>query len=513
MGVGGRIHEAMDLVRSGGVPGRAPSPFAAAFYRGTREIFQFPSYGGAPLDPRTRHRGGWLPQTEIEKILADYFAALGGEIMWETELTGLRQVNGCVVCEMKDGSEARCSWLVGCDGGRSTVRRALGIALVGPDTGRDMLLGDVSLDFDDVPPGARWPAGPVLVWLTKDGVISSATHRLDEQWRVMGTVSRAAGAETVTTTTIDLLQRTMNERLGDGAPRITDASWLSSWAVSARLANAYRSGRVFIGGDAAHVHSPVGGQGMNLGIADAFNLGWKLSLVCNGEASDGLLDTYEVERRAAAADALGWVARNTRLLVGKTMFHRLMRDYVVAPAHRSARVRRATLLRASQIRLNYRQSRLSTSYGRFPRHALQAGDRLPDARCTIDGRSAHLLDIMQGIGWQLLALTGRGPGIAGSGTVDGAMRRLADELGSSGSVHLVDARAGHKNGWDGSVLLDEDHDVHAALGTDRPALYLIRPDGYVGLRCALPAAEGTIRNYFAVALGTGRGVAAHEHRN
>ncbi|MCA2208033.1 rifampin monooxygenase [Nocardia rosealba] len=237
-----------------------------------------------------------LPQPVTERLLTEHAVALGAEIRRGTELVGLTQDEHAVTAELADGSSLVARYLVGCDGGRSTVRSLVGIGFPGEPSRADTLLGEMRLT---APPETvtavntevrrtqlRFGAGPI-----GDGF-----------YRVVVPAAGVARDRTVAPTFDELRQQLIaiaGTDLGAHAPR-----WISRFGDSTRLADEYRRGRVLLAGDAAHIHPPLGGQGLNLGIQDAMNLGWKLAAEVAGWAPPGLLDSYAAERRPVAADVL-----------------------------------------------------------------------------------------------------------------------------------------------------------------------------------------------------------------
>ncbi|GGQ13830.1 2-polyprenyl-6-methoxyphenol hydroxylase-like FAD-dependent oxidoreductase [Actinomadura coerulea] len=237
-----------------------------------------------------------IPQPVTDRLLAERAAELGAEIQRGREVVGVGQDEHGVTAELADGTRLRSRYLVGCDGGRSIVRRLLGIGFPGEPTRVDTLLGEMQVTAPPEELAAvmaevretqkRFGVGPIgdgvhRIVVPADGVAEdrSAPPTLEEFTRRLRAV---AGTD-----------------FGAHSPR-----WLSRFGDATRLADRYRVGRVLLAGDAAHIHPPVGGQGLNLGIQDAFNLGWKLAAEVEGRAPEGLLDTYHAERHPVAADVL-----------------------------------------------------------------------------------------------------------------------------------------------------------------------------------------------------------------
>ncbi|MBN6041075.1 rifampin monooxygenase [Amycolatopsis sp. 195334CR] len=237
-----------------------------------------------------------IPQTTTDRLLAEHAAEVGAEIRRGSELTGLSQDEDGVTAELADGTRERARYLVGCDGGRSTVRKLLGVDFPGEPAKAETMLGEMEAD------------APVE---TVNSVVAKVreTHKgfglgqlPDGAYRVVvpaATVSEDRSVPPTLAEVKEQLRVYAGTDFGVHSPR-----WLSRFTDATRLAERYRSGRVLLAGDAAHVHPPMGGQGLNLGLQDSFNLGWKLAAELAGWAPDGLLDTYQAERRPVAADVL-----------------------------------------------------------------------------------------------------------------------------------------------------------------------------------------------------------------
>ncbi|MEV8442659.1 rifampin monooxygenase [Actinosynnema sp. NPDC051121] len=237
-----------------------------------------------------------IPQPVTDRLLAERAVELGAEIRRGCELVGFDQDEGGVTVGLADGTRLRARYLVGCDGGRSAVRKLLGIGFPGEPSRAETLLGEMEVD---VPPETLTAVvARVRETEKRFGVVPFG----DGVYRVVVPADGVAEDRAVPPTMEEFRQRlraVAGTDFGVRSPR-----WLSRFGDATRLAERYRSGRVLLAGDAAHVHPPAGGQGLNLGVQDAFNLGWKLAAEVAGWAPEGLLDTYESERRPVAADVL-----------------------------------------------------------------------------------------------------------------------------------------------------------------------------------------------------------------
>ncbi|WP_336317725.1 rifampin monooxygenase [Streptomyces lavendofoliae] len=240
-----------------------------------------------------------IPQTVTERLLAEHATGLGAEIRRGRELVGLSQDDEGVTAELADGTRLRSRYLVGCDGGRSVVRKLLGVGFPGEPATVETLLGDMEVTED--PEVIAAVVAEVRKTQLRFGVIPD----VDGAKGVHRVVVPADGVaeDRTTAPTLDEFKRQLRAFAGTDFG-IHSPRWLSRFGDATRLAERYRVGRVLLAGDAAHIHPPTGGQGLNLGIQDAFNLGWKLAAEVNGWAPEGLLDSYQTERHPVAADVL-----------------------------------------------------------------------------------------------------------------------------------------------------------------------------------------------------------------
>ena len=236
-----------------------------------------------------------IPQTNTDRLLAEHAEQLGTEIRRGCELAGLSQDEDGVTAGLTEGTQLRSRYLVGCDGGRSTVRKVLGVGFPGEASRVETLLGEMEVA---VPPEE---VAAVVAEVRKTQKRFGLSPFGEGVYRVV--VPADGVAEERAAPTLEEFKRQLRAIAGTDfgahSPR-----WLSRFGDATRQAERYRVGRVLLAGDAAHVHPPTGGQGLNLGIQDAFNLGWKLAAEVAGWAPEGLLDSYHVERHPVAADVL-----------------------------------------------------------------------------------------------------------------------------------------------------------------------------------------------------------------
>lgn len=453
------------------------------------------------------------PQYLLEHVLTDLLHALGGEIERSCELVSFRQEGERVLARVRDAAgreeDLQAKWLIGCDGAHSRTRHILGLPFAGNAYDEAFILADVDLDWGR-------SRGEAYFWLHPEGFLAVFPLPHDH-WRLLAGLP----ATEAPPASLELFQQVFSARTGDRRTQISHPTWLSNFSISRRMVSSYRQGRVFLAGDAAHIHSPVGGLGMNTGLQDAYNLGWKLALVLKGKASPSLLDTYQEERLPVARAVLHQTHRNTALVLAKNPVLRLVRDHVLVPLLSVEAIEASFAESRSQLAISYRTSPLSRSFegtsatpgaapawqragsaqrGMAAQVVPQAGDRAPDGPCqrAPAQTATTLFQELQGTTWSLLLFDGREPSETGVTTLI-RMARLAERmLGDEVKPHLILSHGERPEplDWKGSILLDPDHELHARYGADRESLFLIRPDGYIGLR-SHPAREEPLQAYIA----------------
>lgn len=421
-----------------------------------------------------------LPQDEHERLLIDRLAALGVAVERGCELVSFEQSCGGVRARLKrsDGviETFEAAYIAGCDGAHSAVRRTLDIGFGGGTYEHLLYVADVQA------------AGAVI-----DGDVHLALDRTDFMAvfprkpagtaRLVGTVREEAARASPERITWDDVSRRVMGWLPIEVGRV---NWFSTYRVHHRVAEHFRRGRAFLLGDAAHIHSPVGGQGMNTGIGDAVNLAWKLAAVLEGGASESILDSYEPERIAFARRLVQTTDRVFSLVTSASWKARLFRLDVLpgllAVVFRMRAARRLIFRTLSQIGVSYRGSSLSE--GRAG--AVQGGDRLPWVPL---GEGVDNFAALASIAWQV--------------HVYGKPRPALESLCRERGLPL------HAFPWRPAMR---------ASGLERGAAYLVRPDGYVGL--AEPRGEAAALGAYLDARGlhtrgpegaSGMRLAPHDH--
>ena len=286
-----------------------------------------------------------LPQNETERILRKALRAVGGQLMWGCEVTAVKQDLAGSELTVRRGGEGsaqiRARYVVGCDGAHSLVREEVGVPFEGATYPQSFVLADVRM---------RWPLpdDEVQLFFSPEGLVVVAPLP-GGQHRVVATVDEAPPEPSLAD-----VQALLDSR-GPRAPRprVEEIVWSSRFHVHHKVAAKFREGAVFLCGDAAHVHSPAGGQGMNTGIQDAANLAWKLALVLRGHANESLLDSYEQERRPVAHEVVSTAHRLTRVATLRSPVARRLRNVLIASAGRSGWLPRRLATDLAQIGIVY----------------------------------------------------------------------------------------------------------------------------------------------------------------
>lgn len=398
-----------------------------------------------------------LAQIETERLLETNLRRHGGHVEYGSTLADFVQADDGVTATLvrADGSSRTiaCRWLVGCDGAHSKVRATLGLGFDGGRYPQTFVLADVDVDWD-LPRGPAYrfihsAAGdrPAATLVAIPVAGSPRRYRLSRALPD-GAEEAEAAARSPGPEEIDAL---MTPLLPAGA-RLSGQRWSSLYRISHRIVPHYGSGRVFVAGDAAHIHPPVGGQGMNTGLQDAYNLAWKLALACDGRAAPGLLDSYSEERRAVGLDVVESTSR--------ALNEALAQKVPVAG------------MRETQLLVSYRGSSIVSADG---------GDRIPDVGGLRRARVGQPFRLHERLGRGRHVLFGLVDSDAGAATLAAGMAQLRAAVGDAASgFALVPQGIDLAPREDIPVLQDAAGSFAATFAAPAGTSWLARPDGHVG---------------------------------
>lgn len=415
----------------------------------------------------------FLSQAETERVLIEHLGEHAVDVERGVELVGLDTAGEAVDCTLRRGEGGEgdeetvtARYVVGCDGAHSTVRQAAAIPFEGRAYPQTFVLAD--LEADGLEPG--W----AHAFLSARGMLFFFPLGTPATWRLLAMRHRSDRTPVEHAVALTEVQQLADDYTG-GRARLHDPVWMTNFRLHNRGARHYRRGRIFLAGDAAHIHSPAGAQGMNTGIQDSVNLGWKLGLVLAGQARPELLETYESERGPVGRKVLRFTDRAFTIGTSTSPLVRFARTQVaprLLPLAVRLKAARAYGLRTvAQLGINYRSSAMSLEGASAPRRGPKAGDRLPDAPVSADGRKSTLHSELAGPGYHLLLC-------GASGTWPGL-----DQLGPI-TAHVLAPRA--ESNPAPRVLCDSEGHALRRLGVTagQTAHFLVRPDGHVGYRAA-----------------------------
>jgi 2-polyprenyl-6-methoxyphenol hydroxylase-like FAD-dependent oxidoreductase len=397
-----------------------------------------------------------LGQDDNELIMGEKLRELGGSVQWNTELVSLEQGRDKVTATLKQPGGTSCTisakYVAGCDGSRSAVRELSGITFPGAPYEHVFFVADVECTGSMI-------ADQVNVYLFKDGFHLLFPMRGKDHWRIVGILppDMRGRNDLKFEDTIPTLRQEAGSNLS-----FKSCSWFSTYRIHHRHASRFRAGRCFLLGDAAHVHSPVGAQGMNTGLQDAYNLAWKLALVIKGAARAALLDTYEEERLPVARRLLNTTDRGFRLVVSDSWMAGLFRTkilaHIAAFAMRQEPIQKFAFRTISQTGINYRKNSLSENCKGLSRNAPQAGDRFPwlKLKFKANGGAEDLFEKFDDTRFNLILIGQPAPSTNALG------------LGDLIRIHAIPDDPSNRQEL-------------ARFGITSPAFYLLRPDGHIGL--------------------------------
>lgn len=443
-----------------------------AFWVNRKHFEGFRFVGEAQERPDTHFPGIFaITQVDIEAFLESRLASKG--VIVERPVTVqsvVQDENGAnVVLAKSDGSEetVRAKYVVGCDGVHSVVRHSMDVEFQGGAYPQHFVVGEVQISWDGY--------GDKVHIMLGDGLLLLLPLSQD---RIRIVLSRPAELSSDVDPTLEDFQKALDGMLpAEENAKIHHAIGLTRFHLHYRCSTKYRDGKLFVAGDAAHIHSPIGAQGMNTGIQDSMNLGWKLARVLNGEMPDSFLDTYHEERWPIGQTLLSQTDQMFTLLSSNTPIFNNIRNFLLPHALPSIGLSDMGLKMMnffSELGVKYRRSSIVQTAAGF-KGPVRGGFRAPDGKIrTVDGKKSWLQDLLRGPGYHVLIFSK----IAGDKEVEELERRFLTNKGKPNvakvhiitSVELQNPRS----------VMDVDGELHKRYGFDgKPGFVYVRPDGYI----------------------------------
>lgn len=455
-----------------------------------------------------------LQQNKTEDILREHAERLGVVTERPVKCVGYTESPSGILAQLEhaDGKieEVETQWLIACDGAKSDVRGFAGVPFEGYDIENIFVFVDATVHWD-LPDDTTHP------FFTHDGVVLVIPHPEKNRWRVV--IDLPPGEKIEDNLDLDKFQAAVDHRTNIGA-KLSNATWMTGFEIRQRLAGTYRKGRVLIAGDAAHCHSPVGGQGMNTGLQDAFNLAWKLGLVIKGEGRMKLLDSYHAERRPIAQKVLDFTNRLTKVAVTRGTVKPKIREKLINSINDYNILQRYGGNLLGGITLEYRASpvvaedlptafdtglhSLASGGGAAKdwitfRNGPKAGDRSPNAEVQVGGERKGLAFLTYRKEHTLMLFEGAKPRPLGHAGFRPLIENIQKDFADLIKVCVVTTPSTPPTEYEGldvTVAIDTDGSGHKRYGANIQSLYLIRPDHYVGYR-AQPPDVRKLRTYLA----------------
>ncbi len=407
-----------------------------------------------------------LEQNKTEALLASYLAEFDIKVERGVELLSFNQDEGTVTSilhnhENGKQEEVKTDWLIGCDGPHSTVRKQLNLAFDGREFPDIFSLADVHVKW-------KYPPNQGMAFLDPRGILAAIPMKGEKRYRLIFQPPRnkmnmknlqLIHGEVPGAPTLAEIEELV-ARIADPNVRLSDPLWIANFHVNSRIINNYREKRIFLVGDAAHIHSPVGGQGMNTGIQDAFNLGWKLGAIFRGKASPSLLDSYEFERKVVGKALLRGTEKITDLIFLHSKLLIILRNFILCQITKFASIRHRIISNISQIAIHYPTSEWVVERAKGAPGIL-AGYRGRDAKLFSQNQSTSLFAL-----WQK--------------SKNMKILVIKEKKGMDAFISSLERIEGVEVYILPDAFEDRDKEIERRYGMN--LIYVIRPDGYIGYR-------------------------------
>ncbi|MFZ2314454.1 MAG: FAD-dependent monooxygenase [Gammaproteobacteria bacterium] len=406
-----------------------------------------------------------LSQSEIERLLTEYLKEFNVEIERSSELVDLQESSNSVTATIKNANgikeDITTDWLIACDGSNSTIREKCHIFFPGEDINEQFIVADAKIKsfmskdnihiyFDE---GSIFSAAP----LGGDSYRITANLHLDYPRKIFTEIG-----------VIELAQERAH-----GAYYVTEASWISSFWIHSKLTNNMRKNSIFLVGDAAHIHSPIGGQGMNTGLQDAYNLAWKLALVINQKANPSLLDSYQLERYPVVSKIVNQTEILTKMFLFDKEFLSKLKKFSKKIMKNESTFSAKVGNQITQLDIKYPESPIISYDEHATKGSPQQGERAPDV--VIDP-SKKLYDYLKNTSHNILLFIGSATTKDNVEKIKKFRNYLYELYADNIKIHIITKE--ELPGFD-NIILDKNNTIHERYYAEKPTVYLIRPDGYI----------------------------------
>lgn len=393
-----------------------------------------------------------LEQQKTEKILEEQALSLGITIEQGWECIKIQEMPSSIVItlkntESKEEKFCKASYLIGCDGAHSFVRKYLDLPFIGKTFHSNFSLADVCVHWD-------YPHDELTAFFGKEGILAAIPLPEKNRYRLIFELPKTSGKEPTLTEIEELIEAHIKEKV-----KLSDPRWISNFQINSRLSKSYQKGRIFLAGDAAHIHSPVGGQGMNTGIQDAFNLVWKIAYVLHKNSPPSLLDTYTLERHKVGARLLRGTSRASYLATLANPLAIWIRNKLISCLNNIPFLQKKLLLAISQTAICYPQSPLTVG--------ARSGRRAPNVSLFYQGEKTDLYTLWRKTTtFHVLVFCDKN-----------SIHNLPT-LSLPCPIFYISTNPIKENEL--QICHDPCGSAHKAYKISTPTLFAIRPDGYIG---------------------------------
>lgn len=428
-----------------------------------------------------------LPQRQTETLLINELSKKNIAIEMEVELIDFKENEKFILATVKHKNgeieQIKTDWLIACDGGHSFIREKANVPFNGRELPQHFVLADAEIH-------SELPLDEANLFISDKGIF--VLLKFDDKYtRIIAEVSNVSELSKAKSLTYDQVKKLAEERCPFKLD-IREPIWSSGFWIHEKIVPNYRDNRIFFAGDAAHIHSPVGGQGMNTGIQDAYNLAWKLALVIQGKAKPIILGTYNSERHPVGEAVLRATTLMTHIVALHNRLLIAIRNWFISHAMKIKRLQEKFIDNVSQLKIHYQANILvDDCLGNQP--GPRAGTSMLDVKFYDQDKSERLFDLVRGIQFVLLMFASGNNNSVGDNFLL-LKKTLAEKYPDQIKFIFISDKNDFYN-WHDEKIWDADLRIHKCYGVTKPCFYLIRPDKYIGFRGDLENQERLI-HYF-----------------